>query len=309
MKECPILVTGSHRSGTTWVGTMLTYSPPVFYVPEVFNVDRDILQNKGIFKYWFTYINEYNQHEFRDAIADILKIKYGLGTIIGLDKSVRRNNGGGIRGRFQFALKFLNSFTYARRHLLKDPIALFSAEWLAKEFGMDIVILIRHPCAFAYSIQRMNWRFDFNNFLYQRNLMERYLYPFEEQLHQKPDDIIEEAALLWKCIHHVITIYRNKYSNWIFKRLEDISMNPIKEFHDISNRIDIPFTKTMEKKINDYSGPLNLAEASKGITFSLKRDSKSATKIWRERLSEKQISTIRRIVEDVACNFYSDDEW
>ena len=212
----PILVTGSHRSGTTWVGTMLAVSPPVLYVPEIFNVDHGIWRDRGIFRYWFTYINGENQHEFRDAIANILCVNYGLRHIIGLATPEGRDDIKGLLGRLKFASKLLKSLRY-RRPLLKDPIALCSAEWLAREFGMDIIVLIRHPCAFVLSILRSNWRFNFDKFLNQRGLMENYLYQFEKQLYQKPKDLIEEADLLWKCLHHVITIYKNKYSNWILR--------------------------------------------------------------------------------------------
>ena len=33
----PILVTGSHRSGTTWVGKTIALSPSVTYIGEPFN--------------------------------------------------------------------------------------------------------------------------------------------------------------------------------------------------------------------------------------------------------------------------------
>ena len=38
--EAPILVTGAHRSGTTWVGRMLCASGEAHYVSEPFNVGK-----------------------------------------------------------------------------------------------------------------------------------------------------------------------------------------------------------------------------------------------------------------------------
>ena len=35
----PILVTGSHRSGTTWAGQMLATAPGIGYIHEPFNCD------------------------------------------------------------------------------------------------------------------------------------------------------------------------------------------------------------------------------------------------------------------------------
>jgi hypothetical protein len=36
--QSPILVTGAHRTGTTWVGKMLAASPQVAYISEPLNV-------------------------------------------------------------------------------------------------------------------------------------------------------------------------------------------------------------------------------------------------------------------------------
>ena len=53
----PILVTGSHRSGTTWVSWMLSQAPQVTYVYEPFSVGN----SKGISNpYWYPYITNEN---------------------------------------------------------------------------------------------------------------------------------------------------------------------------------------------------------------------------------------------------------
>jgi hypothetical protein len=38
----PILVTGLHRSGKTWLARMIAASPAVAYIPEPFNIHHDI---------------------------------------------------------------------------------------------------------------------------------------------------------------------------------------------------------------------------------------------------------------------------
>jgi LPS sulfotransferase NodH len=56
----PILVTGTHRSGTTWVGKMLAADACTAYISEPLNV----LHRPGVFrpkvKYWYQYICEDN---------------------------------------------------------------------------------------------------------------------------------------------------------------------------------------------------------------------------------------------------------
>ena len=52
----PILVTGAHRTGTTWVGRLLAAAPAVAYISEPLNV----LHRPGVFRAkvanWYTYI-------------------------------------------------------------------------------------------------------------------------------------------------------------------------------------------------------------------------------------------------------------
>lgn len=52
-----------------------------------------------------------------------------------------------------------------KRALLKDPFAVFSVPWFAKKLNCQIVITVRHPAAFASSLQRLGWNFDFKDLL------------------------------------------------------------------------------------------------------------------------------------------------
>ena len=196
------------------------------------------------------------------------------------------------------------------RPLLKDPIALFSSEWLASQFNSQNIVLIRHPAAFVSSLLRLNWRFDFNNFLKQPVLMEKYLFPFEKKINELSGDFLEEACLLWSCLHHVIQIYKEKYPNWIFKRHEDISRNPIKEFGEIFQKINIYFSAQIKKEIANFSASDNPREVQKEKKIhQLKRDSRANIKNWKKRLSEEQIEKIRKLTETVSNRFYNRDDW
>ena len=77
----PMLITGSHRSGSTWVGRMLSASPSVGYIHEPFNLDWQ-RKHPGIcnanFQHWFTYITKDNELIFYEPIKNTLAFHYNL---------------------------------------------------------------------------------------------------------------------------------------------------------------------------------------------------------------------------------------
>ena len=54
-RKKPILVTGSHRSGSTWVGKILNLSNETYYINEPFNIETHNSPSNP-FKYWFEYV-------------------------------------------------------------------------------------------------------------------------------------------------------------------------------------------------------------------------------------------------------------
>lgn len=319
MKESkPILVTGAHRSGTTWVGKMLATSPRVYYIQEPFNVDHPPRPgtSRTRMQYWFTYILEENaDHYYRD-LQDTLACRYDLRAECAALRSSRD------------VLRMLRDASYAtysrlthQSPLFKDPIALFSAEWLAKTFDMDVIVMIRHPAAFASSIKRLNWNHDFTHFLQQPRLMEEHLAPFAAEIAEfaaHEHDFLEQAALLWKIMYYRVSQYKRLHSEWIFLRHEDASMDPLYHFEYLYKRLGLDYSAKVQAVIREYSHSSNPGAAkAKGkgentpfdTTVIDKRDSKAAISTWKKKFTATEISWLRNQVEDVAQEFYSDSDW
>jgi len=302
----PILVTGSHRSGTTWVGRMLASSPSVGYIHEPFNLTHRPGICTAKFPYWFTYITEENEAPYYQALKNTLAFRFSIRAELPAIQSFRHV------GRM---LKNYKNFSLYRFHhavpLMKDPIALFSSEWLAQRFDMNVIILIRHPAAFTSSLRRLNWTHNFSHFLNQPLLMRDYLAPFETEIQafaQTEHDILEQATLLWRIIHHLILRYQEKHKDWIFLRHEDISADPLHHFEYLYKRMDLPFTDKAKQVIEDYSSEDNPTEAPKGHTL-VKRNSKSNIKSWRKKFTEEELTRLRTEVEEISHKFYSDADW
>ena len=304
----PILVTGSHRSGTTWVGKMLAASPSVGYIHEPFNLTHRPGICTAKFPYWFTYINEENQapYPYYEPLNNTLAFRFDIAAELPAIQSMRHV------GRMLKNYKNFSLYRYRNAiPLMKDPIALFSSEWLATTFDMNMIVLIRHPAAFTSSISRLNWTHNFSHFLNQPLLMRDYLAPFEAEIRafaETEHDILEQGTLLWRILHYVILQYKEKYKDWIFLRHEDISTDPLQHFEYLYKRMNLTMTDKEKKVIEDYSSEDNPTEATKGHTF-VKRNSKSNIKSWRKKFTEKELTNLRTQVEEISHTFYSNADW
>ena len=300
----PILITGSHRSGSTWAGQMLAVAPHVAYIHEPFNIAIKAGVNPEPFKYWFQYICEENSKYYDSVIDGIIHYKYPINSVV--KQKTTRGIIKVIRDKLIFSLHRINN----DRPLIKDPIALFSAEWLYKKFNMDILVMIRHPAAFCSSLKIKDWKFDFNHFLKQPLLMEKYLGKFEKKIceYTKTEKhIIDQAILLWNCTHYTINIYRENHPEWLFIKHEDLSRDPIQQFQSIYEAFNLEFTDRAKSRILKSSGSHNPIEQQ--VKNEFLRNSKENVYSWKNRLSRSEIDLIKVQTSEVSTLFYSESEW
>ena len=69
---------------------------------------------------------------------------------------------------------------------------------------MEVIVLVRHPAAFAGSLKRRQSAFLFEDFLEQERLWAMKLAPFSEpikEMTRKQHSVVEQAALLWSCLY------------------------------------------------------------------------------------------------------------
>mgnify|MGYP006289351385 CR=1 FL=1 len=300
--KSPILVTGSHRSGSTWAGNMLSWSPEVAYINEPFNILYKPGSCRPHFKYWYTYVCRDNEEEHIRYLRDCLNYRPHQ-----LPKAVRHGNLGDLPRILRFQAQCLKARWDKKRPLVKDPLAVLSTEWLAQTFGMQVVMLVRHPAAFVGSVKKASWPHPFSHFLKQPLLMDRHLTEFRDEIEQfarQEQEIIDQAILMWRIVYSMVLKFREKHQEeWIFIKHEALSRDPVGEFRSLYRKLDLDFSSDVEKKIREYS--LAGAEAYQGM----KRDSRSNIYRWKERLTPGEIERVREKTEPLASQFYSAEEW
>lgn len=299
----PILVTGSHRSGSTWVGQILALSTELGYIHEPFNIDYGWPTGPR-FPYWFTYVTDQNAAMYVDGLRRCLAFSYPL-----VPSVVRTRSPRGLLLAFRKWSEYRTFARQERRPLLKDPLALFSAEWISRMFQAKPVILVRHPAAFVGSLKKADWSHPFDHFLSQPALMDGPLARYREQIEaavRAPLDVVDQGILMWNIIHSRIHYYQETHEHWLFPRHEDISMNPVDEFGTIFAYCEVDYTDVIRAQIQAFTQVEGNVEYAR---HEIKRDSRANIKQWKNRLTESEIARIREGTHKVADFFYTEDDW
>jgi hypothetical protein len=304
----PILVTGSHRSGTTWVGRILSAVPGMVYISEPFHRHHRPGVCRADIDHWYPYITEANQSVFLSPVQEMLAFRYHWGAEIRALNSLRdigrmlRDGASFMRGRFG----------RDARPLVKDPLAVLSTGWWIERFRAQAIVLVRHPAAVVSSLKRLAWKFSFRNFTEQPQLMEEF--PEEirrdvETAAANPPAHLDRWALLWKVIYDFVD---RKHATWhgaLVVRHEDLAGDPLVGFKRVCESMGLAYTMDVESNIQKLSSPEHPREAEAGRAFQLQRDSRGLVEVWRERLEPDEIKRVREWTEPVASRFYDEGDW
>lgn len=305
-RKAPVLVTGAHRSGTTWVAETLCSGRELHFVDEPFNPGYRPRWMRHAVPYWFTYVSEPGPEPVQRDLDAVLSLRYPWGQALGL------------RSRHE-VLRFLQlaSSTAAarlthKRLLVKDPLALFSAPWVQRRYGADVVVCVRHPAAFVSSLQRLGWTFDAGNLTQQEALMADLLGPWEEQVRAaavRPGDIVDQGILLWRVIYGVARRYRDEHPGWLFVRHEDLSQEPVSGFRSAYEALGLRWDDAAVRAVTGRTNRENPSEVPVERFKTTHRDSRALSGLWRSRLSAVDVHRVRTALEEDADWVYGADDW
>lgn len=300
-----VLVTGSNRSGTTFLGSILAAAPGTIYAYEPFSPKHGL---EGISE-WYLYLER--------GLAAEQAVKPRLDAFMrGRGVFRRRPTGAGVsvpHRLFRLCFRSINQFHYTRGALLhphgtlliKDPIALLSADYLTREYDCQTVILLRHPCAYYLSLQRMQWTMYPALFLAQREFAARYLPEFlgipNTALNRDP---LTMASFVWLFLYTAAARFADRNGAIVLLRHEDLSLDPFREVEALCGKIGLPYTAEVRRKVKQLTSSHNPVEATEAQTHSLRRDSARNAYLWRDRLSQTEISRIMGICGGLASRWY-----
>jgi len=285
--KLPILVTGGHRSGTSWVGRTLACAEDVEFIWEPFSLSYQPPLMLPVPPCWFYSVTSALEAETKVGLANVLSYKY---EVLPRLKGLRsfRQIGRLIRDK--------RAFDAARkrqpRPLLKDPIALFSAPWIQDTFKARVVVTIRHPAAFCESLIRGNTLHDFSHFLSQKELMETSLERYAGDISRAVRgalDVVDQSILLWNIIYAFVRAQKELGRPWLFVCHEDLVKSPRDKFKELYSDLDLIWGAEVELHLN------------RGRKVNIHK--------WRKRLSSETINRIRQGTSELAEYYYGKGAW
>lgn len=305
IETTPILVTGGHRTGTTWVGQMLAAGGQAAYISEPLNV----LHRPGVMRtpvqLWYTYVCPETENTYLRSLQETLAFRYHLLLEI---RSLRSRKD--FLRMCRDAWVFTRGAILSQRPLIKDPFAAFSIPWFIERLGCQVVVTVRHPAAFASSLKRLDWPFQLDHLLAQPLLMRHWLEPFRDEILTIPrEDIVGQASLLWKMIYYVVDQLRDRYPQIVVIHHEDLSWEPVQGFKSLYATLGLDFSPKVEQIILRSSSSENPSELSRQAAHAIHLDSRANLHNWKRRLAPGDLERIQHITASVVERYYPELGW
>lgn len=284
-----LFLTGLPRSGTTWVGRVLTADPHVFRIDEPFNPKT---------RQWLPidYPSRYLEPDVPLVIPAALR--RAVDGMLNLRFRVPRQPE--LRNRRQLVrdLGALSRFVEAKARrstvVVKDPTANFLAAWLHDEFGARPVVLVRHPCGNAAGYLRMGWSglpyLERPGPAAQFRPSDRtYVEPYR---HAVAGDPILSAALDWRLTNGMLLGWRERVPDLVVVRYEELADDPATSFPSLAGRLGLPWGRHNEVTLDELRGAAVDHAALGSKLHVMNREPRAAAWSWRDRLAKDQIDAV-----------------
>ena len=270
-----ILVAGTARSGTTWLGDIIASQIPSRVLFEPFNPDL-VPEYRG-FQY-FQYMRPGVEHP-------------------GFLSFARRVFTGEIRNRW---IDRQNERIYSRYRIVKEIRINLALKWLHDSFPeVPILLLLRHPCAVVASRMDLGWATnrDIEPFLNQPDLVTDHLEPYLELIKNARTDE-EKHAIIWS-VSNLVPLKQFKPGEVRVVHYENLCTQPQIELPLILDSIGHTY---QEMKDDTLDHPSQTTRVTSAVVHG--RDKISS---WKKKLTSAQIKNILRVVETFELDYLYDD--
>jgi hypothetical protein len=270
-----ILVAGTARSGTTWLGEIISSQAPVRILFEPFHPGK--VKAFAKFNYF---------HYQRPTEENMLLAAYSRRVLSGairhgwIDREV-----GHLRPVYR---------------VVKDIRANLFLKWLSLRFPeVPLVFIVRHPCAVVLSRMELGWStdLDIQCFLDQENLVQDFLVDKLDVIRQAHTPEAKHAVI-W-CISNLVPLTQLQPGDTHSLFYEHLCIQPEVEIPALFRAIGLPYAGSVFKRMLRPSRTSTTASAVMWGTDKVKR--------WQSALSRSQVRDILSIVDGFGLSHLYDD--
>ena len=260
-----IVVAGTARSGTTWLGDLIASQVPCRILFEPFN--PELVSDYRRFHY-FQYLRPGTENPEFFAFA-------------------RKVFTGDIRNRW---VDRQNERIISKLRLVKEIRANLALKWLHDNFPqVPIIFMIRHPCAVVLSRMELGWATDsdIEAFISQPQFVEDYLGPYLDLI-RSAGNSEEKHAIIWS-VSNIVPLKQFSPNELKVVYYENLCLNPEGELPGIFKTIGYEYSSLLADTLNR---PSQTTRAGSALVVGTDK-----IRYWKQKLSRSQIDNILRVVQ------------
>lgn len=267
----PVLVLGHHRSGTTWVGSILGAATGHVALPG------ELSNPSSGYRLGGQRLSPYVTPDRLDRPR----------TDAALDRLARRPH------RSLFSRRGLGGWVVPRRWhrvpVFKDPLGARIAGYLADALDARVVVVVRHPAATWMSLRRVGW---------DETLPDREVIGDAGGA----GDELARFGDLWSTVYGELTAEAT-HRGWPVVRHEDLALDPTGAYAQLCARLGVPFDDQLQAQLRRTTGGAQTTPSDQ-VVHQLERDSAAVVDAWRDRIGSDELARVETVTAPVASRWY-----
>ena len=186
------------------------------------------------------------------------------------------------------------------RIVAKSIHAQLAAEWLASEFDVDMLLLLRHPANVLASWLELNLKDARNSTLETRpEIRTRYLEPWG--IGPPGNDPIERMSWRIGLLVAAIEQAASRNPGWHLRTHEQLCTDPVAEFQRLYADLGLVWGEPVQEFLEGHNAP--------GTGFVVKRVASELSDSWQRRLDDDQVATLRRVLGQFPISTWGDRDF
>ena len=187
------------------------------------------------------------------------------------------------------------TFFSGSRLTIKDPIAFFSAEWIARTYDAPVIIMARHPAGVISSYLTLGWPPETPYIVdHHLPLSQGVLDADIAKYRKNPDDHLGGLILQWKLFTHYTMDLMQLHPDWKFFLHKHVCNSPMEAFTEMYAYAGLDMSERVRNFIGTNTRGNLVDPKSDHAQHMLTRNSASLPQAWKQRLDDDSARRILR---------------